>query len=69
MAMRYGVILAPTSRLINLDIGDMLYTYRDLTLKPTMCYDGRTLGKREDIMWLALFWLLGLMIAIIMQID
>ncbi len=34
-----------------------------------MCYYGRTLGKREDIMWLALFWLLGLMITIIMQID
>ena len=34
-----------------------------------MCYYDRTLGKREDIMWLALFWLLGLMIAIIMQID
>ena len=61
--------MAPTPRLINPYIGDILYMYRVLTLNPTMCYDGRTLGKREDIMWLALFWLLGLMIAIIMQID
>ena len=34
-----------------------------------MCYYGRTLGKREDIMWLALFWLFGLILTIIMQID
>ena len=61
--------LALTPRLINLDIDDILYAYRVLTLKPTMCYHGRTLGKREDIMWLALFWLFGLMLTIIMQID
>ena len=61
--------LALTLRLINLDIADILYAYRVLTLKPTMYYHGRTLEKREDIMWLALFWLLGLMLTIIMQID
>ena len=61
--------LALTPRLINLDIADILYTCRALTLKPTMCYHGRTLEKREDIMWLALFWLLGLTLTIFMQID
>ena len=45
------------------------YAYSALTLNPTMCYHDRTLGKREDIMWLALFWLLGLIITIIMQVD